>query len=184
MNPRPLRNALEAVKIAKAHVGKGVYWLGTGDLDTPPEGKTDCFGFAVNKCYGIPRHRPGFNHGNWATVSDDLNSNSAIEDAHHARDLFEPILRPEVGAILAYPNIRLVVDGKPHKFTGHAAIIVAVPPEWDVDNPDYARVTIVQCIGPNGRKPGIVRSLATAFQTHDHNWPKFEHRTHILRVKP
>ena len=129
-DPRPLRSAAEAVETALRLVGGGVYELGTGDWDTPDDGPSDCAGTAICKCFGIPRHRPGFNRGPWSTVSDDLNSNSAIEDAFHGEDLFRQvnIAEAQPGDLLAYPTIRLHdAHGELHVFVGHVVIVTAVP---------------------------------------------------------
>lgn len=179
--PRPRYNAAQAIDIARRCVDRGVYQLGTGDHDTPDDAPSDCAGFASNKCYGIPRHRKGFNHGPWSSVSDDLNSNSAIEDAEHEQDLYEIVKTPRAGDILAYPTIR--IKGRAQPFIGHEAIIETVPAEWDEDAPDYVALGIIQCCGPNGRRPGIIRSTGVAFAHHDDDWSKPQHRTRILRVR-
>ncbi len=99
INQRPCSPA-EAIQRALSIVGHGgQYWLGTGDwkpnaTDVPwttNNGGTgsDCAGFAISWCYKLTRHRPGFNVGSWSSCSDDLNCNSAIEDAEHAGELFE-----------------------------------------------------------------------------------------------
>ena len=165
--PRPLFVADRAVAHALAMVGRGVYQLGTGDLGSNIDDPRDCFGFAVCEAFGIRRHRQGFNVGPWATVADDLNCNSAIEDARHAGELFALTSRPELGALLTYPTIRLA--GHPQPFIGHVGIVVGVSRclEWDPAHPHYALLDVVQCRGPNGRRPGIVATdgsvpLATA----------------------
>ena len=182
--PRPLHAADEAVRHALSMVGRGVYQLGTGDKGSNNDDPRDCFGFAYNECFGVPRHRPGFNHGPWATVEDDLNTNSAIEDALHARDLFEEIFTPFPGALIMYPTIAL--PGHPHPWIGHIKIVVDVSrcAEWDHDNPDWSLFDTVECCGPNGRKPGIVRGTGLGMVTHDKIWPKPEHRTRMLRALP
>src|ERR1700678_4053031 len=95
----------EALQRAQSLVNQGEYILGTGDyrprqdangnsLDLPytqhngsgPSG-ADCAGFAVCWCYKVVRHQPGFNHGSWATISDDINVDSVIEDAHHTQEM-------------------------------------------------------------------------------------------------
>lgn len=169
---------------ARALRGRGVYKLGTGDIDSQGEEPRDCFGFAVCEVYGLKRHRPRFNRGPWATVSDDLNCNSAIEDALHARELFEIALRPEPGVLLAYPTIRLT--GHPRPWIGHILIVVSVVRclEWDPANPDYSLLDTVDCHGPDGRRPGITAGTGAACNLHDHDWPKAEHRTRMLRVLP
>lgn len=182
--PRPLYTAAQAVAQARALVGRGTYTLGTGDITSHGDDQRDCFGFAACEVYGIKRHRPGFNEGPWATVSDDLNSNSAIEDADHRRELFERVFTPAPGILLAYPTIRIA--GHPQPFIGHIGIVVGVSRclEWDHDHPDYALLDVVQCSGPNGRKPGIRATDGSAWSHHDTMWPKPEHRTAMLRVLP
>lgn len=180
--PRPLYDARRAVIRARSMVGRGVYKLGTGDIDSDGDDARDCFGFAVCELYGIKRHRPGFNRGAWATVSDDLNCNSALEDAEHAGELFEIVQWPEPGVLLAYPTIRLMGHAP---FIGHIGIVVSVRGalEWDAWRPDYALLDVVDCHGPNGRKPGVVLGNGTVWNRHDELWPKREHRTRMLRVK-
>lgn len=182
--PRPLFSAAQAIAQARALVGRGVYTLGTGDIDTKNDEPRDCFGFAVCEVYGIKRHRPGFNEGSWATVSDDLNTNSAIEDADHAHELFERVFTPTPGVLLSYPTIRLKGHAVP--FIGHIGIVVGVSRclEWDHDRPDYSLLDIVQCRGGNGRRPGIIASDGSVWSHHDSIWPKPEHRTVMLRVLP
>jgi len=184
--PRPLFTALEAVARARAAINSGTYVDGTGDIDTPHDGPYDCCGFATCWCYGIRRHRPRFNVGAWATVSDDINCNSSIEDARHGVDLFEPLLVPELGALLKWPTIRLPGHPLPIE-EGHESIVVGVDRSigrWDPSKPDYRLLDVVQCEGPNGRRPGIILSDGEYWYAHDLKWPKPEHRTWMLRVRP
>lgn len=180
--PRPLHPADAAVRHALAMVGRGVYQLGAGDLESNNDDPRDCFGFAFCECYGVRRHRPGFNVGPWATVADDLNCNSAIEDADHARELFVRADRPQPGDLLAYPTIRLA--GHPQPWIGHVAIVVDVAraAAWDPTCPDWSLLGVVQCCGPDGRRPGILRTDASHWNAHDATWPKPEHRSALLRV--
>src|SRR4029077_5698407 len=137
MTPPPAFTAAQAVQRALARVAArdGQYELGTGDyrpsngVDLPwtqnggPLG-ADCCGFAINWCYGIVRHRPGFNVGPWSTCSDDINCNSAIEDAKHGGDLFalvDDARKP--GDLLAYPTIYITGHGA---FCGHVCIVTGV----------------------------------------------------------
>ncbi len=182
--PRPRYTAEQAVAQARALVGRGVYQLGTGDIDTRYDDPRDCFGFAFCEVYGVRRHRPGFNHGPWASVESDINCNSAIEDADHAGELFERVDTPAPGVLLTYPTIRLV--GYPQPFIGHVGIVVSVARciEWDPEFPTYAMLDVVHCHGPNGRRPGIAATDGAVWGHHDQNWPKPEHRTAMLRVKP
>lgn len=169
------------VRTALSLVGHGRYELGTGDMDTPEDDPTDCAGFAICKCHQLRRHRPGYNRGEWSTVSDDLNSNSVIEDSQHACELFVPVAGdPLPGDLIAYPTIRLKdAHGAVHVFVGHVAIIVDVA-RW---NGTFASLEIVQCIGPNGRTPGIMESTGAHFDEHNATWPKPEHRAWIVRRK-
>jgi hypothetical protein len=101
--PRPC-SAREAVERALSLVGQAGSTCSALAPTTPsdlpwtrdPAGQlgTDCAGFAISWCYKLPRHRQGFNAGPRATVSDDLNCNSAIEDADHKRELFERVFTP------------------------------------------------------------------------------------------
>jgi hypothetical protein len=177
-----VRSPAEAVAIALSACGLGTYRLGAGDHDTPLDGEHDCR-FAVLRTFDIKAHRPGFNDGEWATVSDDVNYNSLIEDGDHRRELAERIYRPELGAILCYPTIRL--PGRPKPFIGHGAIVVGLDRvlEWDPVWPDWSMIDVVQCRGPNGRHPAISRTDATHWNSHDSAWPKPAHRSALLRIR-
>lgn len=180
------RSAAEAVAIARDLVGQMTYWLGTGDCDTANWGRSDCAGFAICRCYGLRRHRPGFNVGPWASVSDDLNCNSAIEDADHARELFEHVTSgpPQLGDLLCYPTFHL--PGHPKPWIGHVAIVVGLERllEWDWARPTWSYLDVVQCAGPNGRTPGVIATTASHWDDHDRTWPKPEHRSSLIRVLP
>lgn len=177
--PRPLHPADAAVRHALAMVGRGVYRLGTGDLDSNDDDPRDCFGFAVCECYGIRRHRPDFNRGPWASVEDDLNCNSAIEDADHHRELFVRADRPQLGDLLAYPTFRLV--GHPEPWIGHIAIVTGID-RWDPAHPRWEQLDIAQCCGADGRTPGVLATTAAHWDDHDRIWPRPEHRSALLRV--
>lgn len=193
--PRPC-SADEAVARALSLVGKGgQYILGTGDWrptsptapDVPwttRDGQvgSDCAGFAISWCYKLPRHRPGYNHGPWATVEDDLNSNSALEDAQHGRELFELVTTPAPGVLLLYPTFRL----QGHTFIGHVGIVTSVKrcAEWDFDHPPYRLLDVAQCKGPNGRKPAVVATDGSLWEHHDSLWPKGQRRTWMVRALP
>lgn len=181
-----INSPTEAVALARSLVGTGIYQLGTGNFNTPVGGKSDCAGFAFNRCYNIKRHRPGFNRGRHASVIDHLNCNSCLEDAAHASELFEFVNRPEIGALLAYPTF----TSRGKRFIGHVGIVVDVPPEWPGHPLDTGGETawedliVVQCCGPNGRNPGIIMSNGATWDRHDRLWPKPEHRSKLIRVKP
>jgi len=189
----------EALQRAQSLVNQGEYILGTGDyrprqdangnsLDLPytqhngsgPPG-ADCAGFAVCWCYKVVRHQPGFNRGSWATVSDDINVDSVIEDARHTGEIGTVITVPVPGAWLLYPTIR--DPRNPQPFIGHVSIIESVPTEFDAGAPDYRTLTVIQCCGPNGHKPAIIRSDGYYWWHHDQLWPKPEHRSVITLPK-
>lgn len=171
-----------AVMIAESLVRTSMYWLGTGDCDTPQGAKFDCAGFAINKCYNIRRHRLGFNKGAWASVEDDINCNSAIEDSQHKKELFEQVLDvPKPGDLLTYPTF--YIHGVPKPFIGHVAIVVGVPAEWDWRVSAWAGLTVVQMSGPNGHYPGISKTSGAHWDAHDRMWPKDEHRSKLIRVR-
>lgn len=180
------RSAEQAVATALELVGHMTYWLGTGDCDTANWGRSDCAGFAICRCYGLRRHRPGFNRGPWASIEDDLNVNSAIEDGDHHRELFERVTAgpPQLGDLLCYPTFRLA--GHPKPWIGHVAIVVGTARllEWDWSRPTWGYLDVVQCCGPDGRTPGVLATSAAHWDDHDRDWPKPEHRSSLIRVLP
>jgi hypothetical protein len=197
-------SAAEAVQRALSLVaaGTGQYELGTGDyrprvvagvlVDEPwtengGRAGSDCAGFAECWAYKLTRHRPGYNRGPWSTCSDDLNCNSAIEDAQHARDLFAVVTdAPAPGDLIAYPTIRLVVNGHAMEWCGHVCIVVGVSraASFDITKPDWSLLDVAQCCGPNGRAPAVIASDGSIWNAHDHVWPKPEHRSWLLRAVP
>jgi hypothetical protein len=210
--PRPC-SADEAVARAKRLINRGgQYILGTGDyrprfmaarlVDVPwteRDGKlgSDCWGFAFDWCYKVPRHRPGLASGrvpaayrDQSDVDDDINCNSAIEDALTTQDLFEVVTSgvPEIGDLVVFPTLRFVIDGEVKKFTGHAGITIGTgrvsPSMWDWRDPPYHLLDIAQCKGPNGRIPAVIETDGSLWEHHDNIWPKPAHRTFVLRVKP
>lgn len=187
-------NAQEAVARAQAIVGKGGhYFLGEGDYNVgkpgnPPgldlpwtgEGGSDCAGFAICWAWKLRRHRPGFNSGPWASVSDDVNCNSAYEDGLHKQELFVAVKPGEQvapGDLLLYPTF--VLGGK--RFIGHVGLIESVPDGFTYG--DWRRLSILQCHGPNGYTPGVVRTDGSIWAHHDMVWPKEAHRAHVVRPK-
>jgi hypothetical protein len=190
--PRPTRTAARAVVEALSLVGSGTYKLGARDTEAE-HGIYDCFSFAVRHCYGLPGHRLGFNRG-WrpdvlhpdgASVVDDLNSNSAIEDAFHAKELFELVNDdPREGDLLAYPTIRLT--GNPGVWIGHVQICTGVTRvrNWNPSKPIFGLLDVVECVGPNGKIRAIRKSTGGVVDVHNVKWPKPQHRGYLLRVKP
>ncbi len=155
--PRPC-TAAEAVHRASLLLNRTEsYVLGTGtylpaaSVDLPftrnPRGYgCDCYGF-VTWCFKTPRHRPGYNHGKWATVSDDVNCDSSIEQAEHFHEiedrLWESVDRPALGDLLVYPSIR--GPDRTRLRIGHVGIIVKLCAEWDPKEPQYGLLTVIQC---------------------------------------
>ena len=195
-DPRPAFTAAQAVAraIDRVRARDGQYELGTGDyrprngVDLPwtenggPSG-SDCAGFAECWCYGIERHRPGFNTGPWSSCADDLNCNSAIEDAQHEKDLFTLVTdAPQPGDLIAYPTIYL--QGK--EFPGHVCIVVSTARAlaFDLSKPDWSLLDVAQCCGPDGRSPAVIASDGSIWNQHDHLWPLPQHRSWLLRIVP
>ena len=114
----------------------GQYLLGTGDYSPTAPGVpwttrngeigSDCAGAAICFAYRLRRHRPGFNHQPQATVSDDLNVDSIVEDSDPRRgghlELGELVTIPAPGILLITPTIRL--PEKNFTMMGHATISV------------------------------------------------------------
>lgn len=186
----------EAVDRARSMVDNGgQYILGTGDYrpndneDLPwtfRNGKkgSDCAGFALCWAWKLQRHRPGFNVGPWASVSEDINCNSALEDGLHRQELF--VTLPEgscvqPGDVLVYPTITVTVDGKRKRFIGHCGLVESVPVGFTYGNWDG--LSIIQCHGPNYRSPAVVRTGGRTWVRHDSLWGKLEHRTRVVRPK-
>lgn len=190
----PPCTAAEAIERARKFCGVGgQYLLGTGDywphkqagkpVDVPWTAKngkwgTDCAGFAICYAWKLQRHRPGFNKGRWATVSDDINTDSCLEDATHKQELFQVVTTPRPGDLVLYASVRR--SGR-RILVGHVGFIEAVPAEWDPGDPQYDLLTIIQSYGPNGRKPAIRRTDGSIWDRHDDAWSK--HKSAIIRVK-
>jgi hypothetical protein len=187
----PVQRALSVV----GHGGQ--YILGTGDFHPRQVGASiedvpwtarderlgaDCAGFAISWCHRLRRHRPGFNHTPTATVSDDLNTDSAIEDALGQQELFTLVQTPLPGDLLVYKTI--VLPG--HRYIGHVGIVVSpAPASWDPAAPDYTALAIAQCRGPELRAPGVIRSDGSIWAHHDAMWGDVPaRRSVLLRVKP
>lgn len=179
----------EAVARALSMVGRTEpYVLGTGDFrtDSPLPFTTnvrgygcDCWGLAGAWAYQLKRHRAGFNKGAWATVSDDINTDSAIEDAEHNQELFEVVDVPQLGDLVVFPSIR--ESGKRVRI-GHVGIVVGVPAEWDPAAPQYDKLDVVQCQASS--KPAIKRGSGQAWMWRESFRGKTDRRwrTRLLRV--
>lgn len=195
--PRPC-SAAEAVERALSLVGKGgEYQLGTGDFHPFRVGHlaedlpwtrnsnglgSDCAGFAISWCFKLRRHRPGYNRGRWATVADDLNCNSAIEDAEHGRELFDIVTGPILpGDLLCYPTFRAGLTLK--RFIGHVGIVTGTK-RWNGKSGRYDLLDVAQCCGPNGRSPAVLATDGHVWAHHDAVWPQPRRQTRVLRAIP
>jgi hypothetical protein len=172
-----------------ALVGKPIpYALGTGDAEGPTTRKDgltgfDCAGAAISYAHGLKRHRPGFNRGKWATVSDDINTNSAIEDAEHARELFVPVDELDVrpGDLILYPTIYVKRPlQKPLPFIGHVQMVASAPRGWTREM-GFVALDVVHCHGPDRRIPGVTRGDGLACDMHDERFAK--NPTRIIRLR-
>lgn len=200
----PPCSAVEAVQRAQSVVGKGgQYVLGTGNYkpkkdehgnlqdhpwtrywDTESqwygvEG-SDCAGFAICWAWKLVRYRPGFNRGAWSSVTDNINCNSALEDGLHEQSRFVTLaegasIRP--GDLLLYPTF----SSRGKKFIGHVSLVEKVPDGWNYGQ--WSHLTVIQCHGPNGFKPGVVRTDGSIWNHHDSLWGKPEHRSRVVRPK-
>jgi hypothetical protein len=176
-------------------LGGGDYYAGLGGADVTWDsgGGSDCAGFAICFSWRLIRHRPGFNTGAWATVSDDINVDSAIQDADHARELFEPwdALHGPVlpGDLVVYPTIRIPASAPPHNkltFMGHVGLVYEVPVNWVPGPPEnnrFQELTVLQCHGPNGFAPAVVKTDGYYWAQHAKTWPLPQHTSRIIRVK-
>lgn len=177
-----MKSPNEAIARAYAVLGTGHYLLGGTDLPQPdgqrlsrgrgfrPGWRMDCAGLVL-WAYDIPRHEPGANRGPWATVEDDWNTDSMIEDSQHHQARFFPVDRHRVreGDIVVYHTSH--ADGL--TTMGHTALVVGV-------KPSDGSITVIQCHGPNGAV-AAVETPDTVFQLHDRAHP---HNPSVyLRVK-
>src|SRR5262245_37118915 len=195
----PVATIRDPVQRALSIVGHGgQYLLGTGDYHPRQDGASiedvpwterdgelgsDCAGFAMCWCHRLQRHRPGFNRTPQATVSDDINTDSGIEDALGAQELFTIVTPPPLpGDLLLYKTIHL--SGYP-PFIVHVGLVVSPAPEsWDPVHPAYETLAIAQCRGPDHRAPGVIRTDGSIWSHHDAIWGDVaERRSVILRVK-
>ena len=167
----------------------GQYVYGTGDydphdfLDLPwtmskRMAGSDCAGAAICYAWKLVRSRPGFNKGAWASIEDDINVNSAMEDGCHKNELFQWVATRDVqpGDLLCYPSFTF--GGK--DFIGHVALVEFVKPRF-AGSYRFMDLVVLQCHGPNGFRPGVVRTDGSIWDHHDSIWPLPEHRTKVIR---
>lgn len=184
----------DPVARARSKVDQGAYVLGGGDY-RPVDGRdepwtlrdgilgSDCVGFALSWCHRIPRERPGYNRG--GSVTGWLNTDSLVEDAYGVvdqisgrvkraplRELVEPAEYPWPGTLLVYAAVRN--EQARRVVVGHIALVesCSVPvEEWGTrGRVDWRAVTVIQCRGPNGKRPGVIRSSGATWQRHDELW--------------
>lgn len=185
-------------------VGKGEYQLGAGGWD-PKHPDTcfhphwdrdnkpgvigcDCSAFAIRFGLKLSGYRPGFGRGPGSHVEDSLNSDSALYDALHAREIFEHVDGPPTeGDLLIIPSR---FDRDTGKRTGIGHVMATVRNralEWDhkmLPRP-WHLVDVVQCRGPNGKRPGVIESSAEYCAVHDSKWLRVpEMWTQVIRVRP
>ncbi|MBA3841159.1 MAG: hypothetical protein H0X39_00810 [Actinobacteria bacterium] len=171
----------------------GQYLLGTGTYDprhpgvpwTFRDGKwgSDCAG-AICFAYRIRRSRCGFNDQSQATVCDDLNVDSLLEDADPRRgghlELGELATIPAPGILLITPTIR--IPEKQFYMMGHVRLIIDAT-KWNPAAPKWADVIYLECHGPNGHRPGVTRNHGASVDQHDAVWPKWNHRAAMVRIR-
>ncbi len=191
--PRPC-SAAEAVERARRFIGRGTYVLGGGAwspnaLTDDPwtalhgfDDAADCWGF-TSWCLKQPRHVPGFNRGPWATVSDDTNCDSAIEDAEHQQQMYAVAPRPEPGDLLVFPSVRDPATKKRIRI-GHVGIIVDSSRclEWDPEHPAFDRIEVVQCQAST--RPAVKQSSGTAWFHRESFRNKTDHRWRSRVIRP
>ncbi len=174
---------------------KGVYSWGAGHFDPlHPEllGMTlgedrsiglgwDCAG-AISYAYGLTRHRPGFNRQAHATVEDDINVMSILEDANGAlgghEELGERVTIPAPGVLLLTPTV--TIAAKHFAEPGHVRMILDAT-KWDPKAPRWADVVYLEACGPNGRSPGVIRNSGESVDRWDKLWPS--HRAAMVRIR-
>lgn len=154
-----MKTPLEAAARARGMIGTlWPYILGGGNHRGPTRVKLangtmsapgyDCWGFAWSHCYEEPRTVKGFNKGPWATVTDAINCDSAIECAENIGKVFRVVDVARVGDLLVMPSIRDKA-GKRIRI-GHVWIVTAVPAEAPATLAEYETV---QCHASS--KPAI-----------------------------
>lgn len=172
---------------------KGAYSWGAGHFDPDHPGLLgmtvadgiqgwDCAGAAISHAFMLTRHRPGFNERPRASVSGDLNVDSVIEDATPdlggVQELGELVTAPEPGVLLLTPTIR--TPSKGFVEPGHVRMIIDAS-KWIAAAPRWADVVYLECRGPNGRAPGVVRNTGESVDQWDATWPT--HKAVMVRIR-
>ncbi len=181
-------------------VGLGEYQLGAGGWNPKspntcfhPHWDTgvlgcDCSAFAIKFGLKLAGHRPGFGKGPGAHVVNYINSDSALYDAIHNHEIFVHVDGPPAeGDLLIIPSR---FDPKTGERTGIGHVMAGRRNhalEWDhrlLPRP-WHLVDVVQCRGPNDKRPGVIESTAEACTRHDAKWVKVPAMwTQVIRVRP
>jgi hypothetical protein len=144
----------------------------------------DCAG-AVVHALRLTRHRPGFNRQMHASITDDLNVDSLLEDADPDRggrgELGQLVTTPAPGILLLTPTIK--IPEKHFDEPGHVRLILDAS-GWNPAAPRWADVIYLECRGPNGRRPGVVRDHGASVDKHDADWPHDFTRADGTLVRP
>lgn len=197
----------EFIARLRTQVGKGEYQLGAGGWDPKhpdtcfhPHWDTknhpgvigcDCSAYALKYGLKLDGHRPGFGRGPGSHVEDYINSDSALYDAIHNHDIFELVEGPPDPVnhvdFLILPSYFDKHTGE-RKIIGHVmAVAENHALEWqdhDVLPRPWELVNILQCRGPNGKRPGVIASDASLCTHHDSLWPNTPAMwTQVIRVR-
>lgn len=174
---------------------KGCYVWGGGRYDpaaplklgmTAPNGVEgwDCAGAAISYAYRLFRHRPGFNRQPGASVTDDLNVDSILEDSDVRRggalELGELVNVPAPGILLITPTIRIPPKGF-HE-PGHVRMVLDAS-KWKPEAPRWTDVVYLECCGPPGRAPGVIRNTGGSVDRWDAEWPAWNRRAALVRIR-
>jgi hypothetical protein len=176
---------MEALKLLK----DAEYQLGTGDYNRNVFAlKYDCAGAAICEAYKLTRHRKGFATGtpkyHISDVDDDINTNSALEDAWGKQELFvivepgEPVLP---GDLVMWATIRM--EGSPRPKIGHVLMVKSLPEGFVHGKTTWGLVTMLQCCGPNGRKPAIIETDGRSIDRHNAVYTAPGQGAYVVRVK-
>jgi hypothetical protein len=138
------------------------YELGRGGRDpaaTSPadaEGRCDCSGFTA-WAHRIDRRQVVYGDEVW------LGTGGIIADAAGDRRWYEPLERPELGALLVYAADKQA--GRPY---GHVGIVTGgLPAEWDPRSLAlWKALRVTHCHGPRGLVPSIEETGAMGWARH------------------
>lgn len=160
-------------------------WTARPDLYASGDKGSDCWGL-IAYAWKTPRSRPGFNVGKWASVENAMNCDSVLEDGRHKQEFGRTLLDyepPRPGDLIITPTIRLYRAGEVHPWfyeMGHVRICTKAPLAWDINRPAFVSCEIIELHGPN-RAHGPIRTSGQHVDLHNRDWPKPEHRAHVVR---